>query len=462
MKRERKFNCAVTFKNVKFDFTQLHKETEVGLINTGFDAYEFTFTPPVAEQFKLKVSDLVSKTSDCVLKIPNWQECNMIQEAFVETATYVCKVNKERAVVGLYLKLENVQMNGNIETPIWHPRFRLGLFLADKLLDTSRRLGADSLSEKGRMGGTGGTGGMGGMGGMGEKGGMGETSSRYTPLHFTPLSSSELDLSLIPQDNPIPLKPNGGMTGSKIAKCIGYYPGPETAFTGWKAVAVTFGRLNEFMVLMQYLKHHPDYSAKEIGWVGLRPDSNDGCQPDAIIFDRDRNAWPLEIKCSKSNCSFEGSHIVQCVWEMACNKSPYMDLVKYCEKSINTQGNTWKKQRECREIRIYRSEELEQELLKREKSPELMKKFDLLADECNQRAIVIPVDDSIIEAIQVYKNLHIKEEEEAKEEEDGFLDRMEKRQTRIYNHFQENQKDQLINEIFDQVNDYGELIRKLE
>lgn len=418
MKRVRNFASSLTHKNVKFDFTQLSKETEIGLISTGFDAYEFTFRPALPGPFKLKISDAPSKTSACTLSICSDQKES---KEYLETATHVCKLNKDKEVTHLYLKLENVQLNGNIQTPIWHPKFRLGLFLANKLID-----------------------------------------NRYTPLHFVPTDNlKEFDLSLVPQDNPIPLKPNGGRTGSKIAKQIGYYPGPETAFTGWKAVAVTFGRLNEFMVLMQYLKHHVDYSAKEIGWIGLKPDSNDGCQPDAIIFDRERNSWPLEIKCSKSNCSFEGSHIAQCIWEMACNKSPYMDLVKYCEKSINTQGNVWKVQRECREIRIYRSEELEAEVLKGQASPDLMKKLDTVAQECNERAVQIPVDDGIIEEIRKYKESHISQEEEV-EAKDSFLDRIEKRQNRIFCSFQDHQKDQLVNEIFDQVSDYGEMIRKLE
>jgi hypothetical protein len=421
MKRDRNFSQSIVFdkNSIKFDFTQLQQETQIGIINTGFDAYEFNFSPSISSSFKLKISDLNSKTSDCTLTIPS-EEKKLIG-GYLQTAVCVCKLDTNERITHLYLKLENVQMNGNITTPIWHPKFRLGLFLAKKLI-----------------------------------------KNEYTPLDFVPTDNlKEFDLSLVPQDNPIPLKPHGGMTGSKIAKVIGYYPGPEGAFTGWKAVAVTFGRLNEFMVLMQYLKSHPSYSAKEIGWIGLRQDSNDGCQPDAIIFDQDRNSFPLEIKCSRSNCLFEGSHMAQCVWEMACNKSPYMDLVKYCERSINTQGNVWKKHRECREIRIYRNEELETELLKRVLNPELVKKFDALAEECNKSAIAIPVDDGIIDQIQEYKDLHLGKKEEGKEEGgDSILDRIEKRQNRIFRAFQEDQKDQLINEIFEQVNDFGEMIKK--
>jgi hypothetical protein len=422
MKRDRNFSASLTFKNVKFDFTQLGQETQIGLINTGFDAYDFTFSPSVSS-CKLKISDLQSKTSDCILNIPSEEKSYIGKKEYFQTAMYVCKINPEERITHLYLKLENVQMNGNIETPIWHPKFRLGLFLVKDLI-----------------------------------------KNQYQALDFVPTDNlKEFDLSLVPQDNPIPLKPHGGMTGSKIAKAIGYYPGPESAFTGWKAVAVTFGRLNEFMVLMQYLHFHANYSAKEIGWVGLRQDSNDGCQPDAIIFDQDRNSFPLEIKCSRSNCLFEGSHIAQCVWEMACNKSPYMDLVKYCEKSINVSGNVWKKHRECKEIRIYRSEELENELIKRTLDPELVKKFDVLAEECNRNAVSIPVDETIIDKIQAYKDLHLgKKEGGIEREEDLLLDRIEKRQNRIFMAFQGEEKDQMINEIFEQVNDFGELIRAIE
>jgi hypothetical protein len=73
------------------------------------------------------------------------------------------------------------------------------------------------------------------------------------------------------------------------------------------------------------------------------------------------------------------------------------------------------------------------------------------------------VDETIIDKIQAYKDLHLgKKEGGIEREEDLLLDRIEKRQNRIFMAFQGEEKDQMINEIFEQVNDFGELIRAIE
>lgn len=404
-----------------FDFTGTAGEGvySVNPIGSPNNTEERTYEIQAPLLCTISVTHLESKRRDTVIMVyPNTKDYTEQQENDVIVFPTHVVVNRSMVI----LTLNNVQMDGGTNVPIWVPAFNLAWFMNR------------------------------------------ESGGRYRPLRF--LRSDEMrnnvDLALVPQRTRITAKPAGGITSSRCPKLLGYFPGPDTPFTGWRAVAVRFGKIYESVAALMYLRHHPTYVFHEIGFLSLG-EGLDGAQPDGRITDGETGVeFLMEIKCSRNSCDFEGYHLAQCVWELACG-FPYLDLVRFCEKQVKRNGR-WFTEYECREIRIHRDEELEVQVIKLCRHPDpaqaeqLRNRLNAWAAECNQKSTIIPVDVSAIERLTAYKRDMLSVPVDAHH---PVMDRLEKRQADIFALFQEEDRGgtEFIRTVMDQIQDYAELVK---
>lgn len=429
-----------------FDFTTPSPDTKFGITLIGqVDEerrnYEIRFDPPLEKIYggssHFSVTHIESKRKDTVITVLPKTEDKMLQGDFMIFPTHVIKSNAQGALLLIYLTIVNNQMRGDINVPIWNPHFNLQWCL-NRLLD-----------------------------------------NRYQALDFfdPEFKGGPVDVSKIPQGSFIANKTSYGLTSSRTGKLLGYFPGTSD-FSGWKAVSMRIGRLYEPIIAATYLKHHSDYKFKEIGFTSLEEGSDaDGAQIDGLI----NGEFAVEFKSSKFNCDFEPNYISQCIMEMACG-FPHVDLVKFCEKQVKTSGtNIWTTTFECKEIRLYRNKDLEKELIglckqsmaiqranpskfealmQTEPYVKMRATLESLATECNQKAKQIPVDLKLIEDIKRYKQNTLDIQMEDSITLDPIIDRIEKRQARIFAAFQEENKEGFVKETMEQIQDYSELVKK--
>lgn len=433
-------------------------------------SYEFIFDPQLekihAGSSYLTIMHIESKRKDTTITVLPKTEDKKFQEPFMLFPTHVCRTNK-LAVTKMYLTIVNNQLRGDINIPIWNPHFNMQWFIG---------------------------------------------TNRYHALDFfDPDQSLELvDVSKIPQGSYITGKPSfNGITASRTGRLLGYYPGTNSDFSGWRAVSMRLGRLYEPLIATIYLNHHPDYKFKEVGFLSLENGSPiDGSQVDGIINDE----FAVEFKSSKFNCDFEPVYISQCIMEMACG-FPHIDLVKFCERQVRVSGaggpgnshpenphhdssvgnpgasgpgvshprnSLWATEYSCKEIRLYRNIELERDLITLCKESNALKgpKFDAiiqtepfvnmrvklehLAKQCNENAKMIPVDLKLVERFKIYKQNILDIQSEDSCVLDPVLDRIEKRQSKIFADFQEEDKTSLVTETLKQIQDYTDILLSLK
>ena len=230
-----------------------------------------------------------------------------------------------------------------------------------------------------------------------------------------------VDPRYLPQTQAVP-KDKSIITASAVPKLIGFYKtGPMSTA---QLNAMTFGRIKEPVALMMYMKANPELVCYEAGYYQFE---RCGCQPDALVnlcaagakintplgprdiegprdtlgsrdIEGPSAAFSLEIKCSKSNNSFEGAHVAQCIWQLIATQLPFVDLIKYSEK-----GNV----RQCKVLRIHRNPDIEGLLVDMCYNPtkysdadrEQMRKrlTDLIGDGTE-----IAVDDNLAKAYEAY------------------------------------------------------------
>lgn len=427
----------VTLYGLAFDFTTPSPDTHMGVTflgnpqNTESLPLEIRFLPPLEKIYGtssyISVTHLESMRRDTVIVVLPHTDDKQVSGDFFEFPTHAVSVKMDR----LYLTLENVQMRGDVSVPIWQPLFNLGLGFFDK--------------------------------------------KRYQALPFLdPMrgGEEEVNLSQVPQSLPLyNYKPTGGITSSQVAKLLGYYPGgKQETFTGWKSVAVRFGRLAEAKVLLLYLKHHPERTFRQIGFTSLEHGRTelDGAQCDGIID----GEYPIEFKASRFNCNFEASYFAQCIWEMACGY-PHIDLVRYCERQGKTPQGTWATVYECKEIRVYRHLPLEKQvielahaakqvrnndaeftkLMETEPYKQIRAQLDALAVEANKTATDIPADPELIKTIDEYKKRVLEVQGADNLTQHPHMARIESRQARIFSALQEERKEELVKEVCDQIKD---------
>jgi hypothetical protein len=423
----------ILLNGLAFDFTTSMQNAQYGLTligsptDTEEQTYEVKFVSPLTENVVIAVTHVESKRTDTVFSVYPDSDDFQVQGDFTVFPTHVVGTQS------LLFTLNNVQLRGDVPVPVWVPAFNLQWFV-------NREVG-----------------------------------NRYIPLNFVhPLHTGSVDLSLVPQRMRITAKPSGGITSSRCPKLLGYYPGGGDggAFTGWRAAAMRFGRLYEVVAVLMYLKRHPDYVFREVGFLSLEHGNDlDGAQPDGLVG----QGGGVEIKCSKTNCLFEPSHVAQCIWELGCGLT-YVDLVRFCEKQVK-RDKLWVTEYECREVRIHRDPVLEKhviglckrahqvrdpklfaELTQGDEYVNLRDHLATIAEEYNQRSEVIPVDVSVIDRLRAYKAQLLSTP--PKVSPVGILDDIERRQARIFSLFQEEgREDELVDETAQQIRDYTEILR---
>lgn len=451
MRRQR-----LILNGLAFDFTTPSPDvnmgiTCVGAMKEGMDRlhFEIRFKPPLEKVYArtstIEITHIESKRTDTrIVVLPSTEDKRNVSLLdstlfYCEFATHIVKIN-EQGVEILFLTILNVQMRGDVDVPIWVPSFDYGIAFFPKLFN-------------------------------------------YKGLPFWPpnIEFDALEPSRIrANQQPVYFRSNGNnISGSQVAKLLGYYAtmNDDNVVSGWKAVAMRFGVTMEPFIIMFYMLAHPEYQqCEEAGWWAYKDSTSMGTWVDAIISNSD-NRWGLECKASKTSASFEGSHIAQCIWSMACGNTQFHDLVKYNEKCIKI-DDKWTTVPSCKEARIYRNEEKEKELIdlcikaKNSKSPlselwasppyvNMRAWLDNLAADATKIAKSIPVVSETVQQMCMYRQNILKEQEANCVVLDPVLDRIEKRQAHMFALYQENNAgDAFQSEVCDQIRDLVELIKK--
>jgi len=418
---------------VSFNFTTPSPDCHFSIVK----GFEIRFEPHLdkiyASHSTISVIHLESKRKDTVLIVlPKMDHKKSITYGFnldyLQFPTHTVKITADGKIDQMFFQLVDTQMRGDINVPIYNPDINYGISLFQDLF-----------------------------------------KDRYEALSFYPpnVDIGPINFSQIPQNSGIPKPYTGGISSSACAKLIGYYQKEEKSTNGWKSVSMRFGKLCEPLIIALYLSAHPDYKFKEIGWITKQ---QDGAQPDGVIFDTSTKiTFGLEMKSSKFNCRFEGSFIVQCMWEMYVGDYPYIDLVRFCEKQVKM-GELWTTIPECKEIRIMRNPEKEAELLQlcKKSSKDILNTkpyndfrayLDNLAENANQDAKDVPIQEDILQQIREYKSQLLSFMEAELCTIHPVIDRIEKRQARMFALFQEENKEEFRKEACDQLRDYSEILK---
>lgn len=438
----------VVESGLAFDFTTPSPDSVIGITARGSLELEIRFDPPLEKIFgsssTLSVTHLQSRRNDTrITVLPHTDHKRITENVYFEFVTHTVKFRDANSIELMYLILENNQMRGDTDVPVWLPKFNLSLGFFEH-----------------------------------------HFPGRYKGLPFFPSDNKEggVDLSRVPQGSMILHKPSGGITSSRVPHLLGYYATEEEekyeSFTGWKAVSIRFGRQAEAKAILMYLKKHTGRIFHEIGFLSSEHAGIlDGAQCDGLI-EEDTAKTPIEFKASRFNCNFEGAYMAQCIWEMGCG-FPYIDLIRYCERQAkNAETGLWEPKHECKEIRLYRDLQTEQKVIqmcqasqeakRRSHSEfyrlvnthpyvEMRKHLDSLAVQANHHAQDIPVDVSLLDSLQEYKESVMAVQDEDNVVIDPLLDRIEKRQALIFCAYQEQRMP--VKEICEQIEDYSQFLR---
>lgn len=292
----------------------------------------------------------------------------------------------------------------------------------------------------------------------------------YPPIK---LLKQDIDARTYPQRLAMSFKPKTGLTSSRVAKKLGYYPGPDN-FNQWKRLSMRFGRRYEVIALLNYLSKRPSVQFQETGFH-----ETDTCaaQPDGLLTDPDAAPTTgqgfehldvtrgiIEIKCSTTNCNFEGPHVAQAMWEMMAVNVAWCDLVRYCERQVlDTGTRKWHTVRTIRIIRMYRNKAKDQALLEavqnEEKALEMRQQLNNMAYQANKREQEQVVDDTVHQMLDSARNEYFAQHAMEVDVVDPALDRIEKRQALIFDHFQTDREGvKLRQEVAAQIQDLAQML----
>lgn len=435
-----------------FDLTTPDPQVEFGVTildsGPGKDRvhYEFRFVPPMSREHAsnsyITTLDLQSKRQDVQLVVlPSTDDKNLRtindDHIYLTFPSHAARLTVPDAlnVSLVYATLHNIQLQGDVNTPIY-------------ALDI-----------------------------------LGPPHERYKTLEYfppVPIEGIAIDATTYPQGLPMSFKQGTGHTSSRVAKLIGYYPGKDN-FNGWKRAAMRFGHLKEFTAVMVYLNHFPE---RVFYQTGFHQSENGSAQPDGLIDDPlnvmgagegyddlDPTQGIIEIKCSRSNCNYEGSYIVQCVWEMMASNRSWCDLVRYCEKPVKV-DDMWTTQATFRVARLYRHKETEDRLvtlIKKSSVPfvdseeyaAMRTHFDYMANMANtQQSQEIPVPQEVLNSIRNYREEYLAKHRRDVDIIDPTLERIEKRQAIIFEGIQGDRSNPAFQqEVIQQIQDYADLLK---
>lgn len=291
----------------------------------------------------------------------------------------------------------------------------------------------------------------------------------YPPIKFY---KQPIDARYYPQRLAMSFKVKKVLTSSRVAKELGYYPEKET-LNQWKRAAMRFGRLYEVIALLNYLKQRPSISFHEAGFYEC---PQGAAQPDGLLYDTEAvqtsgqgfddlpaSHGIIEIKCSTSNCNFEGPHIAQAMWEMMAVNVAWCDLVRYCQRrQCDAKTHEWKVVRSIRVIRMYRNKNKEEDLIKAVSNgdcPEMRKKLDQMAEEANKFQPELIVSDEVETKLNQERQQYFNEHSMEVDVVDPTLERIEKRQAVIFDAFQRHRNGvELRRGILEQIQDLSHLL----
>lgn len=392
--------------------------------------FTIRFDPPLEKESGatsyLQVTHLPSKRRDCeIVVLPNTTDKRIRKLenwCFLVFPSHSVKLSDDgRLVECLYLSLVDEQLRGDCEIPILRPVFRYYTVFGE----------------------------------------------RYHPLEYYPpidLSGIAIDATKFPQGHPLTFKgKDTGIQSSSFGKFLGYYPDGDNDFNSYRLANMRFGVISEPMLVAVYLDHFKDCHFYQAGYY-----SNGvvAAQPDGLI-DED---GLFEAKSSRSNCTFEGSHIAQIIGAMAACDRKWCDLTKFCEKRVKNDRNEWTTAYTWRCVRIFRSRELEKLILELVKAgppvPEsstqadyqlARRKLDEIAQTANTtESTELPVPPEVLERMHSYRRAYFAEHAKNIDYIHPIMDVIEKRQARIFAAHYDGAD--MTAEIHDQIHDYLNLL----
>ena len=388
-----------TVNGLYFDFTLPFESTsDIGVSLVKNDQYSIIFSEPLEKLYGSSsyVTITDSKTMRCdtrLVILPKTDDFVFENNRF-DFVTHWCQMDDNQRIKEMGIQLINGQIRGDTDIAIWQPLFRL-------------RIGKGIGSEN--------------------------VFSRWN------LSNSLVSRNL----------PNG-LTTSRFAKYLGYYR-QESKPSPWMSAAMRYGQIMEDPAKLLYLTNHPDSIISDVI-------PNDFCIPDAFVG----SDGILSIKASQNNCIFESSYIIQVVGEMLVYDRKWSDIVKFCKKGP-----------QCKEIRVHRDSTKEDGILRlviqafQSREPaklwdtppfvEARAYFDGLAKLANENAQDLQIPANFVESIESYKEELLKNQDTEVLIKDPLMDRIEKRQNRIFAHYFDNKLDELRRELAEQIQDYAEL-----
>lgn len=486
-----------------FDFTHTTNNTTISVkefTKPYFDTrhFEIRFEPPLSKKDALEANIrmiyMPTKTCDIRFYVAT-SESNRItvldpKHKYITYYTHTVQIQSKKGIIPLlYVTIQNTQLNGDSDA------------LPDYKLVYTNIL-----------------------------------HSRYEPLPFFPPDpdielaiKGGIDSRLVPQNIRMNFKAVNGqtITSNTVVELLAYFgvpvPGTPDAkeynFTrkkeskdGWKGVNMRFGSLRERDVAIYLLESNPQLTVKQCGFYPHDTEDDWGSMPDLMLYDDSLTVDKIpqqlhhhinlmnndnkdfykygtaEIKSSRFHDTFKEYHIPQCIWHMMCCNTLWNDLIVYCEKkALDPETRNWVKQKICKRIRLFRSEDLETQLIdvirtasqfKQLNQPQqyleyiyndpqvlkLKKEFENIAKGANMQAVDISdtINDTVLEQILLFREEDNLEDDYYNVSLHPAIDRIEQRQADIFRLYQEPEQThykQLVQQIAEQIADYTLLMK---
>lgn len=428
----------VVHGDLAFDLTTSDPHVDLGIEHVAGTNerrhFQVRFQPSMsrehAAQSYLNIVQLTTKRCDSQLVIlphtnEKYVEKVTPEHNYLVFPTHAAKLDN-LLIESLFLVICNVQLQGDVDTPIYNVEFRP------------------------------------------------PEHERFIELPYMPpvaIPGLAIDGTRWPPGNPLPFRAHK-FTSSRIPRHLGFY-GKDENITGWRAAAIRFGVQNEITGIFLYLDHFLERVYEQTGYHecefgGAKPDGLVTDETTTIVVpdypDLDPTKGILEVKASRTSTQFMASDFAQCVWElMACNRA-WGDIVRYCEtQKRNPVSGLWETVHLWRCVRLYRSKKLEEDI--REivhnglDATEMRAHLEKVAHDANTlHSSVIEANPEVLEELGAYKRNYYAQHKRDVPTLDPILERIEKRQALVFEAFQTDKK-KLHAVVLEQIQDCVELIK---
>ena len=437
-----------TQNDLAFDLTTPDPSVELGVTPVAGRGdrvhWQVRFEPPMSREHAAKsyvtIVHVPTKRSDMQLVVlPHTNEKFVAKVApehnYLVFPTHAAQLDG-MCISGLYLVICNVQMQGDVDMPLYEIEFRP------------------------------------------------QEHERYIELPYYPpvtIPGLAIDASNIPQSVPLPIRTHR-FSGSRVPRLLGFYAGQDQQISGWRAVSVRFGVHNETRAIMLYLDQFPKRIFEQTGY---HESEHGGCMPDGLVTDEESNTgapgFPeldctkglIEVKSSRNSPLFMGSDFAQCIWELMVCKRAWGDILRYSEhQRRNKISGLWETVRNWRVVRLYRSAELESRILylvQQSSVPfvdnaefqEMRTHLENMASEANTlHSTEYVANTQVLLDMDAYKTKYYEEHRIDVPTLDPVLDRIEKRQAIVFDELQKDRSSTRFHTaVLEQLHDYVELIK---